>query len=202
MGWYDLFALFYDRSLEDLYAPFRHEAMAALELAPGHRVLDAPCGTGQSLPGLAPRVGSTGEVVGLDASRGMLKRARRRVQREGWSQVILHNKRLPEDLPIGPEDPGFDAILCALGLSALPEDAFEALWEQLRPGGRFVLFDVYAESPTLQTRVVERMAQANLGVRWWEGLATASRGFTKEVLPADPEKMGGELYLAAGWKPA
>ncbi|MEL6187896.1 MAG: methyltransferase domain-containing protein, partial [Myxococcota bacterium] len=125
MGWYDVFALIYDRSLEDLYAPFRKAAADALELEPGLRVLDAPSGTGQSLPLLVSAVGPTGEVVALDASRGMLERARRRAVREGWTQVSLRYGRVPEALPEASRGMPFDAVLCALGLSALPRDAFE-----------------------------------------------------------------------------
>ena len=81
--WYDLFSLVYDRALEDLYAPFRPAAVEALRLTEGARVLDLPCGTGQSFDLLVPAVGPTGAVLGVDASSGMLRRARRRVGQRG-----------------------------------------------------------------------------------------------------------------------
>ncbi|HMB90432.1 MAG TPA: hypothetical protein VKP65_06260, partial [Rhodothermales bacterium] len=68
--WYDLFALFYDRTLEDLYAPFRPAAVEALRLSEGASILDLPCGTGQSLDFLAPAVGPSGAVLGVDQSKG------------------------------------------------------------------------------------------------------------------------------------
>src|SRR5690606_28301657 len=87
--WYDVFSLFYDRALEALYAPFRPAAVEALRLSEGARVLDLPCGTGQSFEMLVPAVGPTGTVLGVDRSSGMLRRARRRVSRAGWNNVTL-----------------------------------------------------------------------------------------------------------------
>jgi S-adenosylmethionine-diacylgycerolhomoserine-N-methlytransferase len=87
--WYDLFSIFYDRALEDLYAPFRPAAVEALRLEPGATVLDVPCGTGQSLSLLAQAVGPAGTVLGVDRSGGMLQKARRRANRAGWNNVVL-----------------------------------------------------------------------------------------------------------------
>lgn len=208
MGWYDVFAFFYDRALEDLYAPHRAAAIEALHLRPGMTVLDAPCGTGQSLPDLAAKVGPSGAVVGVDASSGMLGKARRRVEKSGLVSVSLHQAMIPDGLDAVGTEP-HDAIFCALGLSALPQSTFSALWARLRPGGRFVLFDVFAEKPSLQTRIVEQMARARLTHRDWLQLESAAletedpqRAFRRVALPADPAQMGGELYFAVGVKPA
>ncbi|PRP91410.1 hypothetical protein ENSA5_55270 [Enhygromyxa salina] len=72
MGWYDIFSRFYDRSLESLYREQRRLAADALALAPGHRVLDLPCGTGLSFEAIAPRVGS---LLGVELSSGMLAKS-------------------------------------------------------------------------------------------------------------------------------
>jgi demethylmenaquinone methyltransferase/2-methoxy-6-polyprenyl-1,4-benzoquinol methylase len=47
-------------------------------IGPGDRVLEPGCGSGRLTALLAARVGSEGLVLGLDLSRGMLERARRR----------------------------------------------------------------------------------------------------------------------------
>jgi ubiquinone/menaquinone biosynthesis C-methylase UbiE len=201
--WYDLFSLFYDRALEDLYRPFRPAAVEALRLRPGDAVLDVPCGTGQSLDGLAAAVGSTGRVLGVDRSAGMLRKARRRAT----GPVTL--RRAPAEgvdaalLAEAIGRPDVDGVLCAIGLTALPdwEATFERLFALVRPGGRFVLFDVYAAERTRQTRAVERVAQADLSRRAWEPLEARSAEFGREVLPADPATFGGELYVAWGTKP-
>lgn len=200
--WYDLFSLFYDRALEDLYRPFRPAAVAALRLAPGDLAVDLPCGTGQSLDDLAGAVGPAGRVVGVDASAGMLRRARRRVRRNGWAHVDLHQRLAAE---VGPDVLGgrpADGVLCALGLTAFPdwEAAFDRAFGLLRPGGRFVLLDVVARERTRQTASVELVARADLSREVWRPLEAACEDFERSVLPADPAVFGGELYLASGTK--
>lgn len=202
--WYDLFSLFYDRALEDLYAPFRSAAVDALSLSDGACVLDLPCGTGQSLDFLMPAVGPSGRVLGVDASRGMLRRARRRAGRAGWINVTLRHARAAEVdaamLTEALDQPDVDGVLCALGLTALPdwEASFETLFSLVRPGGRFVLFDVYAAERTRETRSVEWVARADLSREAWRPLAERVDDFERTVLPADVKTFGGQLYVASG----
>ena len=47
-------------------------------MQPGHRLLDAGCGTGGGAAALAELVGSSGWVVGVDASAAMIAEAQRR----------------------------------------------------------------------------------------------------------------------------
>jgi ubiquinone/menaquinone biosynthesis C-methylase UbiE len=202
--WYDIFSYVYDRALEDLYAPYRLASVEALQVSCGAVVLDLPCGTGQSLDHLRHAVGPAGKVLGVDRSAGMLRRARRRVQREGWSNVVLHQSPA-EDLDGARvatilDEPHVDGILCALGLTALPdwEATFAMLFALLRPGGRFVLFDVFASERTRQTRSVELVARADLSRQAWRPLEANCSDFLREVLPADPKIFGGELYIASG----
>jgi ubiquinone/menaquinone biosynthesis C-methylase UbiE len=206
--WYDAFSLVYDRALEDLYAPFRPAAVEALRLGEGATVLDVPCGTGQSLDLLVPAVGPAGRVVGVDRSGGMLRRARRRTARAGWDNVALRQASVAEVDADWLSDvlgrPEVDGVLCALGLTALPrwEGAFEGLWSLLRPGGRFVLFDVYAAERTRESRTVEAVAQADLSREAWRPLEARSDDFERRVLPAEARTLGGELYVASGTKRA
>ncbi|WP_435360625.1 class I SAM-dependent methyltransferase [Haloarchaeobius sp. DFWS5] len=67
----------------------RDRAAAALDLDRGDTVVEMGCGTGANLPYLRECVGPEGTVVGLDYTRGMLDRAQRLVDREGWDNVHL-----------------------------------------------------------------------------------------------------------------
>lgn len=205
--WYDLFSLVYDRALEDLYAPFRPAAIEALRLTGGETVLDLPCGTGQSFDGLAEAVGRSGAVLGVDASSGMLRKARRRADRNGWTNVQTQQVDASSvdaawvQQELARSD--VDGVLCALGMTALPkwEATFERLFDLLRSGGRFVLFDVYAEVRTRETKSVELVARADLSREVWRPLEAHCADFERIVLPADVKTFGGELYVAAGTKP-
>lgn len=205
--WYDLFSLFYDRALEDLYAPFRPAAVEALRLSGGETVLDLPCGTGQSFDGLAAAVGASGTVLGVDASSGMLKKARRRVSRNGWAQVRTRQADASSvDAAWLLTETGLeqvDGILCALGLTVLPEweATVERLFSLLRKGGRFVVLDVHAVERTREAKSVELVARADLSREAWRSLEARCADFERIVLSTDRQTHGGELYVAAGTKP-
>lgn len=207
MGWYDLFSRFYDASLEALYVDARTTACEALQLAPGQAVLDLPCGTGQSLPGLVAGVGSQGAVLGLDFSAGMLRRAQARVERNGWTQVFLdrtdvHEVDAARLAHVRGEPLVLDRLHVFLGLSAFPrwEQAFERLWALLRPGGRCVVVDCHAERPGVRGRMVNLVARAEIQRKTWLPLETVAEGFERRELPSRREH-GGQLVLATGIKP-
>lgn len=208
LEWYNLFSLFYDRALEDLYRPFRTSAIEALRLAPGAQVLDLPCGTGQSLDLLVAAVGPTGRVLGVDRSVGMLRKANRRSKRAGWTNLVLR-QAAAADVNTGLlsevlGQPQVDGVLCAIGLTALPhwEATFDALFSLVRPGGRFVLLDVYAPERAQHARTVELVARADLSRKAWEPLQARCRDFERQVLSTDAKRFGGELYVASGTREA
>lgn len=205
MGWYDLFASFYDSSLEALYVDARAAATKALRVQPGMRVLDLPCGTGQSFDTLVPAVGDEGTVVGVDLSRGMLRKAERRVEANGWSNVLLEESGVIElDAQRVEELLGrahVERVHVFLGMTAFPDPqaAFDNLWSLLAPGGRMVIVDVYAESPTFQGRMVNLVARADIRRRVWEPLEAVGTAFEREELPSKPQH-GGTLVLATATK--
>jgi ubiquinone/menaquinone biosynthesis C-methylase UbiE len=55
----------------------------------GDTVIDVGCGTGFSFPIIEEAIGATGTIVGLEQSAEMLKEARRQVEQQGWSNVVL-----------------------------------------------------------------------------------------------------------------
>ncbi|MFD1515800.1 class I SAM-dependent methyltransferase [Halomarina rubra] len=121
-------------------AAYRRQALAGLDARPGDTVLDVGCGPGVNFAALRERVGPTGRVVGVDYSAGMVECARRRVAREGWSNVhVLRGDagRLP--LLAG----SVDRAYAMLSLSAMPDldGVLDAVRETLVPGGRLAVFD-------------------------------------------------------------
>jgi len=202
LNWYDAFAYFYDVT-EPFYRKHRAQVAAAIRPDASGAVVDLACGTGQNFAYLLERIGPSGELVGIDASPGMLKGAQRRIERHGWSNVKL----LEADaraLDAGALGFAPDCVVCTLGLSAIPdwEAVFAGMFELLRPGGQFVILDVHAERRVPQTWWVELIARADLARRVWEPLERASKDFAIEFLPGSPHIHGGRVFLATGSKPA
>lgn len=118
---------------------FRRRTVAELGLAPGDTVLDIGCGAGEDLGRLREAVGTEGAVVGVDASAGMVARARDRVWDEGWNNVHVVRGdagRLPIEVPV-------DAVHAAMSLSAMPEQraAVREAARILAPDGRLAVLD-------------------------------------------------------------
>ena len=203
--WYDVFSLFYDRSLEKLYREPRALAVEALRASSGSLVVDVACGTGQNFPPLKTHIGD-GAIVGIDSSKGMLRHARRRAEKAGWTNVHLVQADIHDFGPSRLEQhagrPDADGVLCALALTVIPdwEAAFARCFDLLRPEGRFAIFDVIAEKRTFQTWSVELVSGGDTSRRVWEPLEAATRDFEMTYLPGSPRIFGGRLYVATGTK--
>jgi demethylmenaquinone methyltransferase/2-methoxy-6-polyprenyl-1,4-benzoquinol methylase len=123
-----------------LLAPgFRRRAVARLGLKPGERVMEVGCGTGRNLALLREAVGSEGEVIGVDASAGMLAEAQKMISRSSWQNVVLIHEdaaKLAFDQPV-------DVAYFSLSYSVLPDRdaALDAAWNAVRPGGRLAVMD-------------------------------------------------------------
>lgn len=138
-----------------LFARARARAISLLRLREGQTVLDVACGTGLNLTALRAGVGETGRVICLDYSQDMLARARRRVRRAGWTNIAflrmdaatLSPQALRRAAALTDSDQ-VDAAVCTLGLSVIPawEQAYAAMLDTVRPGGRVAIMD--ADYPT------------------------------------------------------
>jgi ubiquinone/menaquinone biosynthesis C-methylase UbiE len=112
----------------------------------GVRLLDAGCGTGASTAALlaaAPRA----RIVAVDASAGMLARAREKA----WPATVEFAHGRVEDLTGEP----FDGIFAAYLIRNLPDPdaALGTLLSLLRPGGSLVVHD-YSVRDSPFTRLV------------------------------------------------
>jgi ubiquinone/menaquinone biosynthesis C-methylase UbiE len=140
-----------------LLAPrFRRRTIARLGLKPGERVLEVGCGTGRNLRFLREAVGADGEVIGVDASAGMLAEAQMTISRRGWHNVQLVHEdaaKLALDEPV-------DVAYFSLSYSVLPDrdPVLDRAWEALRPGGRLVIMDAGIPSSALG-RVLAPLAE-------------------------------------------
>jgi SAM-dependent methyltransferase len=123
---------------EEFFVPALFRAWAdpvldAAGVAVGDRVLDVACGTGVVARRAAERVGTDGEVVGLDCNEGMLAVAARSPASVAWRPGRA------EELPF--PSGAFDRVVCQFALMFF-DDRSRALREMarvLRPGGTVAL---------------------------------------------------------------
>jgi demethylmenaquinone methyltransferase/2-methoxy-6-polyprenyl-1,4-benzoquinol methylase len=111
---------------------WRREAAEAV-VRPGDRVLDACCGTGD----LAISASSAGgKVTGLDFSKPMLERARRKAPEIEWIEG--------DALALPFADESFDAATVGFGVRNLSEldKGLHELRRVLRPGGRLAILEI------------------------------------------------------------
>lgn len=104
----------------------------------GRRVLDLGCGTGASTAALAA-VFPAAEVVGVDASAGMLERARAR----HWPSRVRFVHAPAEELRRAGVHGPFDAVLAAYLFRNLtdPDSVLRTVRGLLAPGGRLAVHE-------------------------------------------------------------
>jgi ubiquinone/menaquinone biosynthesis C-methylase UbiE len=131
-----------------------------LGLRTGDRVLDLACGTGTLTLAAAAAVGTTGEVVGVDRSEGMLAVADRKRQEAGLTNV----RWIAGDMAsaFGQFPPThFDAITCgwAIGYTN-PARLLRNVACHVKPGGRIGLIENRRDTLAPVRATALRVAQA------------------------------------------
>jgi len=135
-GW-DKAAAYYETYWRRQLEPVQSLLLRLTSAQPGESVLDVACGTGLITLPVAEQVGSTGSVLGVDISQGMIEGARAVVAKRGIANTRFERMDA-ETLAL--EDATFDAALCALGLMyvADPRRALSEMHRAVKPGGRVV----------------------------------------------------------------
>ena len=137
----------YQAQLDRQIEPLGLEALRALAVRPGERVLDVGCGCGQTTLELAQRVGAAGTVTGVDISAPMLAIAEARpIPESAATPRFLECDAQTADLGKG----HYDAVFSRFGVMFFsdPVAAFANLRSALTADGRltFVCWRPFAEN--------------------------------------------------------
>jgi SAM-dependent methyltransferase len=122
-----------------IFGPWAPIVADLANLVPGERVLDIACGTGAVARVAAQRVGSAGQVIGMDLNGAMLKVARVSTQHRPQHAEIQWREANTGALPV--PDESCDVVCCQLGLQYFPDRpaALREMRRVLVPEGRIVL---------------------------------------------------------------
>jgi demethylmenaquinone methyltransferase/2-methoxy-6-polyprenyl-1,4-benzoquinol methylase len=144
--YYDLFSKIYDCIIrlhsKDKEGSLRRLITEKANLSKGQRALDLCTGTGSVAAVLAKQVEEKGLAVGLDFSRGMLKKAKKKVAGLHLNQVHLVQANASQ-LPF--KQSSFHGITCSHAFYELKGDerkrAINEVARILIEGGRFCLME-------------------------------------------------------------
>lgn len=166
---YDEFAPEYERTRVPRFRPFLKKLLQLYDTRPGSHVLDAGCGTGLAATAVAPRVGHSGRVLGVDASEAMLAIARHKAQGFGFDQCEFIRGDISR---MGVPDESSDIVICSFALWGEPSALFSEFLRVLKPHGAFLMQNwdtrqdraaaIYSETLRTFTAAVpdERISQA------------------------------------------
>jgi demethylmenaquinone methyltransferase/2-methoxy-6-polyprenyl-1,4-benzoquinol methylase len=125
---------------------WRKDTMKRINVKKGTKALDLCCGTGDWTIALAEATGPTGQVVGLDFSKNMLKVGEQKVKEAKLQHVeLVHGNAM--DLPF--EDNSFDYVTIGFGLRNVPDylNVLKEMHRVTKPGGISICLET--SQPTL-----------------------------------------------------
>ena len=175
----------------------------------GEICMDIGSGQGADVLKLATIVGETGFVYGIDTSEAMLRRGRRTANKMGIENVEFISSEF-DSIPL--EARTVDLAISNCSINHAPDKArvWEEIFRVLKPGGRFVVSDIYAlkEVPAEYREDPDAVAQC------WAGAVTRTEylktledtGFEgililEESRPYDKGKIEVASFTIAGKRP-
>jgi ubiquinone/menaquinone biosynthesis C-methylase UbiE len=112
----------------------------------GEVCVDLGSGRGTDVLRMAEEVGPKGHAFGVDITDKMLEKAKKTAARLGVENATFLKAEL-DALPL--EDGSVDLVIsnCTINHAADKEAVWEEIHRVLKPGGRFVVSDIYATAP-------------------------------------------------------
>lgn len=153
-GFYDRFATVYDLLFDAVFQDGRREAVKALELERGQRVLEVGVGTGLNLA-LYP---SGVSVTGVDLSLAMLREARERLDRRPVGAPVSLARMDAGNLAFA--DGSFDAVYAPYVVSVVPDPrrVVREMARVCKPRGRVVVVNHFGSDHDVVSWVERRLS--------------------------------------------
>jgi phosphatidylethanolamine/phosphatidyl-N-methylethanolamine N-methyltransferase len=147
---YAIYSYFYDSVFGRLYSPGRKAAIRLMDIRPGDEILEVGVGTGISLPHY-PR---HARLVGVDISRDMLEKARKRKEAMGLSNVVLQEM---DATRLDFSEERFDKVIAAHIIALVPEPlkVVEEMKRVCKEGGELYILNYMGSTGGYWARLEE-----------------------------------------------
>jgi ubiquinone/menaquinone biosynthesis C-methylase UbiE len=185
-------------------------ALRFAEPQPGETGVDLGSGRGNDVLRIAEMVGESGFAYGVDISGGMLEAAGKRAERLGVKNAWFSRSELDKT---GLDDGAADFVIsnCTINHAVDKDAVWREIYRILKPGGRFVVSDIYAVDTVPEQYRNDPQAVAEC----WAGAVTRGEymrtvhdsGFNdirviEESLPYDKGRVRVASFTITGHKPA
>jgi arsenite methyltransferase len=176
---------------------------------PGEVCVDLGSGRGTDVLRMADEVGADGFVWGIDISDGMLEKARATAVRLGTTNVRFEKAEL-EHLPIPTRSVDLVISNCVLNHARDKAATWGEIARILKPGGRFVVSDIYSSAPVPDKfrQDPEAVAECWAGADTREVYLATVRGagfsdisVLEESAPYPKGSIEVSSFTLQGWKP-
>ena len=140
---------------------------------PGEVCLDLGSGRGNDVIRMAEEAGENGFAYGIDLSDGMVKKARTNLEKFGVTNAEIIQSEM-ESLPLNNNSVDVTISNCTINHSSNKEAVWSEVFRVLKPGGRFVVSDIYATAPIADEYRNDPQAVAEC----WAGAVTRAEYLT------------------------
>lgn len=178
---YDLYSPVYDFLFKKIFEPGRIAAVRLLGGPPRGRVLEVGIGTGLNLPFYPATI----DLVGIDLSEAMLRKAQEKVHDLRMDKVIL---KVMDASAMDFADDEFEATLATYVISAVPDPVavLREMRRVTRPGGAIVMLNHFRSENPVMRGIEDVLAPVCAHLGWKTNLALTplleTVGLTPEVL--------------------
>lgn len=163
---YSNYSNFYDLIFRKFFYPRQKHAIESLNLQPGQKILDVGVGTGLSLDIYPPYC----SVVGIDLSADMLRKAVKRVKKNGYDHITLLEM---DATHLAFPDNAFDYVIATFVISVVP-DPIKVLAEMKRVNkkeGKIVIVNHFLSQNRFIARIEELISPLCTKIGWRSDLA-------------------------------
>lgn len=177
---YDFYSPIYDFLFKKIFEPGRTAAVRLLGNPPRGRVLEVGIGTGLNLPFYPLGI----DLVGIDLSEAMLRKAEEKVQDLRMDRVIL---KVMDASALDFGDDEFDAALATYVISAVPDPVavLREMRRVIKPGGSIVILNHFRSQNSVMGHIEDALAPVCAHLGWKSNLALTplleTVGLTPEV---------------------